>query len=69
MHGQQNIKKRLMSGKGQILLHISEIVFNSMGSGHSEKVCIFSKSFEASSVTVGINFRNDKKGPWILLFR
>jgi len=41
-----------MSDKGQILLHISEFFFNSMGPGHSKKVCIFSKYFEASSVTL-----------------
>jgi hypothetical protein len=40
---------------------------NSIGTGCSKKVCIFSKFFEASFLILGINFWIAKKGPRNLL--
>jgi hypothetical protein len=34
---------------------------NSMGTGHSEEVCIFSKSFEASSMKLGYQYLDWEK--------
>jgi hypothetical protein len=60
-HGNSKKVDKCQSYGTDFTPHFGCNFLNSMGNGCSEKVCIFSKFFEASSVTLGINFWTAKK--------